>query len=241
VLSKNHELMESWIQQVLGSGQAGIAVLPAVFLLGMIGVVTCGCNYAIFAMIAGYSGSLKTSGRTRSAIWSGITFLIGAVVSMAAIGALFGYAGGLVGDSFGTLWKIAAGLICVFFGLNSMNLLPFRVPSFSIKHEGLNTGILSAILFGLAVGGLSTAFNTCCNPIFPIILAASFVKGSTFWGLLMLSVFALGYAFPLALGMVGLKLGLEKVSGGMSKLGNVVKYTGGILLLVMGFYFLITV
>src|SRR5512133_3918920 len=142
--------MESWIQQILGSGQAGMAVLPAVFLLGMVGVVTCGCNYAIFAVVAGYSGSLRTSGRSRSAIWSGIAFLLGAVVSMAAIGALFGYAGGLVGDSFGTWWKVAAGLICVFFGLYSMDLLPFKVPSFSIKKEGLNTGILSAILFGLA-------------------------------------------------------------------------------------------
>lgn len=233
--------METWIQEVLGSGQAGIAVLAAVFLLGVIGVLTCGCNYAILAVVAGYSGSLKTAGRTKTVIWSGAAFLFGAVLSMAAIGALFGFAGGLAGDSFGTWWKIAAGFICVFFGLYSMNFLPFKIPSFSVKQENLKPGIFSAILFGLAIGGLSTAFNSCCNPIFPIILAASFVKGSMLWGLLMLTVFALGYALPLALGMVGLKLGIEKMSSGISKIGRVVQYAGGTLLIIMGFYLLITV
>ena len=110
-----------------------------------------------------------------------------------------------------------------------------------MKQENLKPGIFSAILFGLAIGGLSTAFNSCCNPIFPIILAASFVKGSMLWGLLMLTVFALGYALPLALGMVGLKLGLEKMSAGISKVGRAVQYTGGILLIIMGFYLLITI
>jgi cytochrome c biogenesis protein CcdA len=122
-----------------------------------------------------------------------------------------------------------------------MNFLPFKIPSFSMKQENLKPGIFSAILFGLAIGGLSTAFNSCCNPIFPIILAASFVKGSMLWGLLMLTVFALGYALPLALGMVGLKLGLEKMSAGISKVGRAVQYTGGILLIIMGFYLLITI
>jgi hypothetical protein len=39
--------MNSWIQQVLSNEHATVTVLIAVFLMGIISVVTCGCNFAI--------------------------------------------------------------------------------------------------------------------------------------------------------------------------------------------------
>jgi cytochrome c-type biogenesis protein len=233
--------MESWIHEVLRSEGSGLTVLAAVFFLGIIGVVTCGCNYAIFAMVAGFSGSSESSGKTKQVIGSGIAFLAGAVIAMAVIGAIFGYAGGMISASFGNYWKVAAGLVCVIFGLYTMDLLPFRLPSFSPGTIKPGSGLLSAILFGLAAGGLATAFNTCCNPVFPIILAASFVKGSMVWGMLLLTVFATGYALPLAVGLIGIRFGMGKLSGTVQRLGKIIQYTGGILLLIMGFYFLITI
>jgi cytochrome c-type biogenesis protein len=232
--------METWVHQVLNSGQAGITVLIALFFLGMIGVLTCGCNYAIFAVVAGYSGSQESGSKLKTVLGSGIAFLVGAIIAMAVIGALFGYAGDWIGTRFGNYWKIAAGIICIFFGLWSMDFLPFRLPSFSVKSENRKEGILPAIIFGLTVGGISTAFNTCCNPLFPIVLAASFVKGSALWGLTMLSVFALGYALPLAVAIVGVRLGVGKLSKTISGIGKTIQYAGGILLIAMGFYFLIT-
>jgi cytochrome c-type biogenesis protein len=232
--------METWVHNVLNSGQGGISLLIALFFLGMTGVVTCGCNYAIFAVVAGYSGSQESTSKTRNLIWSGITFLLGAILAMAGIGALFGYAGDLISDSFGNYWKIAAGILCIFFGLYSMDFLPFKLPTIKFNNENQEPGVLPAILFGLTIGGLATAFNTCCNPLFPIILAASFVKGSAVWGLMMLTAFALGYALPLALGLVGVRLGVGKLSKAASTAGSVIKYAGGILLVGMGFYFLIT-
>jgi len=233
--------METWIHQVLNSGQSGFTVLFAVFILGILSVLTCGCNYAIFAVIAGYSGTLTATGKTKNSLWSGIAFLVGAILSMAVIGGILGYAGGVFSSSFGNYWKIAAGLICIFFGLYSMDLLPFKIPSISVNTENRKTGIVSAIIFGLTVGGLSSAFNTCCNPLFPIVLAASFVKASFIWGMLMLSIFALGYAAPLSLAIVGVRMGLGKLSNKVSILVNVIKYAGGILLILVGFYFLITI
>lgn len=233
--------METWIHQVLSSRQAGFTVLLAVFILGILSVLTCGCNYAIFAVIAGYSGTLTTTGKTKNAVWSGIAFLAGAILSMALIGGILGYAGGVFSSSFGNYWKIAAGLICIFFGLYSMDLLPFKIPSISVNTEKRKTGIISAIIFGLTIGGLSSAFNTCCNPLFPIILAASFVKASFIWGMLILSIFALGYAAPLSLAIVGVRIGLGKLSNKVSMLVNGIKYAGGVLLILMGFYFLITI
>ena len=233
--------METWIHQVLNSGHAGITVLIAVFVLGMIGVLTCGCNYAVFAVVAGYSGTLTTAGKARNVVWSGIAFLLGAIISMAVIGGILGYAGGFISHSIGNYWKIAAGLVCIFFGLYSIDLLPFNIPAISINTANKKTGIFSAIIFGLTVGGLFSALNSCCNPLFPIVLAASFVKGSTIWGMVMLTVFALGYALPLAIAIVGVRLGLGKLSNTVAKLGTIIKYAGGIMLIFMGFYFLVTI
>jgi cytochrome c biogenesis protein CcdA len=233
--------MNTWIHQVLSNEHATITVLIAVFLMGIISVVTCGCNFAILGVVAGYSGASSSTSRSKTIWLRGIAFLLGGIVSMAAIGALFGYASDLISNSFGNYWKIAAGLIAIFFGLYSMNLLPFHLPGLSIKTSQNRQGIFAAILFGLAIGGLSTALNSCCNPIFPVILAASFVKGGALWGLMMLTAFALGYGLPLAAAIVGFGLGLGKISKSLSIIGTIITYIGGITLLILGFYLLITI
>ena len=232
--------MNTWINQVLSSDHATITVLIAVFVMGMISVVTCGCNFAIIGAVAGYSSASSAEGKTRTAIVRGVGFLLGAIISMAIIGTLFGYAGQWINASFGNWWKIAAGLIAIFFGLYSMDLLPFKMPGISIKQGDTQQNIFSSILFGLAIGGMSSALNSCCNPLFPVILAASFVKGSAVWGLMMLTAFACGYGLPLAAMMVGLGVGVGKLSKTLTIVGTVVKYAGGIALVILGFYFLLT-
>ena len=232
--------MSPWITQILSSDHATPAVLIAVFVMGIISVVTCGCNFAIIGVVAGYSGASASDTKTRTVIIRGLAFLAGGIVSMALIGALFGYAGQWINYSFGNWWKIAAGLIAIFFGLYSMDLLPFKMPGISIKQGDTQQNIFSSILFGLAIGGMSSALNSCCNPLFPVILAASFVKGSAVWGLMMLTAFACGYGLPLAAMMVGLGVGVGKLSKTLTIVGTVVKYAGGIALVILGFYFLLT-
>ena len=232
--------MNTWINQVLSSDHATIMVLVAVFLMGIISVVTCGCNFAVIGVVAGYTGASSSRENSRDVFLKGFSFLIGTVLAMAVIGSLFGYAGQVISKSMGNYWKIVAGLIAIIFGLYSMDLTPFKIPGLSIKPSQSKQTIFSAILFGLTIGGLSTALNSCCNPIFPVILAASFVKGSALWGLLMLTAFALGYGIPLAAMIVGLSLGLGRISKTMSVINIIAKYVGGIALVVLGFYFLLT-
>lgn len=232
--------MNEWINQVLSSDHASGTILSAVFLMGLLSVVTCGCNFAVIGVVAGYTGASYQK-ENQGYIWvRGIAFLAGAVVSMAAIGSAFGYAGELISDSLGDYWKIAAGMVAILFALYSMDLLPWKMAAITFRPSLSGQTAFSAILFGLLVGGLSSALNTCCNPFFPILLAASFVKGSSLWGMAMLTTFALGYAIPLAAMIVGLGIGLGKLAGPMATIGKVAKYAGGTALIILGFYFLIT-
>lgn len=232
--------MSTWISQVLSNEHASIMILIAVLVMGMLSVFTCACNFTIIGVVAGYTGATSATGKTRLLIWKGFAFLAGTIISMALIGALFGYAGEMISDSLGDYWKIAAGLTAVVFGLYTMDLFPVRLPGIAMKPGRDEKNFFSAILFGLAVGGLSSAVNSCCNPLFPVILAASFMKGSAMWGLVMLTFFALGFGLPLAAMMVGLGLGIGRASGALKIVGTVVKYAGGTALVILGFYFLLT-
>ncbi len=232
--------MGTWINQMLSNDHASIMILIAVLVMGILSVFTCACNFAIIGVVAGYSGASPVTGKTRLMFWKGIAFLLGTVISMSLIGALFGFAGKWVSDSLGNYWKIAAGVVAILFGLYSMDLVPFKVPGVSIKPGESEQNVFTAIIFGLAVGGLSAACNSCCNPFFPVILAASFVKGSVLWGFMMLTTFAVGFGLPLAAMIIGISLGLGKISKTLSIVVNIVKYAGGIALVALGFYLLLT-
>ena len=232
--------MNTWINQVLSNEHASIMILIAVFVMGLLSVFTCACNFAIIGVVAGYSGASQATGRTGMMIWKGFAFLLGTIISMSLIGVLFGFAGKCISDSFGNYWKIAAGLIAILFGLYSMELVPFKLPGISFKAGESRQNVFIAIIFGFAVGGLSAACNSCCNPFFPVILAASFIKGSVVWGFVMLTTFALGFGLPLAAMIVGISLGLGKISKTLSLVVTIVKYVGGIALVALGFYLLLT-
>jgi cytochrome c biogenesis protein CcdA len=232
--------MDSWINEALLNEQASVMILLAILFMGMLSVFTCACNFAIIGVVAGYSGASPTNPKRGMLIWKALAFLLGTVVAMSAIGALFGFAGDLISDSMGRYWKIAAGLVSIIFGLYTMDLVPFKIPGITLNPAASRQTLFTAILFGFVVGGLSSACNTCCNPFFPVILAASFVKGSMLWGFLMLTTFALGFGLPLSAMIIGVSVGVGTVSKTLSKVVTVVKYIGGIALLVLGFYLLAT-
>ena len=232
--------MEEWIRQVASSDVTSFSVLPATLLLGFLASFTSCCTVPVIGAIAGYSGMLGGEGRKKTILISTLAFFVGTVVSLSIVGALTGLVSKAVIAGIGNYWKIAAGILTIFFGLSTLNWLPFRMPSVKFSTKGTGDGVLSALLFGLAIGGLSTACNACCNPLFPIVIGASFLKGGVLWGALILAVFALGYSFPLAVAMLGIGLGMDKLSSVAKTVSLVLKYIAGFLLLGTGFYLLIT-
>ncbi|MCL2038870.1 MAG: hypothetical protein FWG85_00395 [Bacteroidetes bacterium] len=232
--------MQEWINSILGVDQAGIVVFPAVFLLGIISVFTCACNLAMLGSVAGYTSSMSATTKTKTLLLSSVFFLMGVVVSMSIIGCLIGYAGGLFVESLGNYWNIVAGIVIIFLGVYMLDILPFKLPTMLFKFENKNVGIASAILLGITVGGATALHNMCCNPIYPFIIATIFVKGDIFGGFLMMLFYAFGYGGLLASAMLGVGLGLGKISKMLNKFSLIVKYVGGITLIILGFYFLIT-
>jgi len=231
--------MTEWINSLLSSDQTGIIALVAVFLLGVVSVFTCVCNFAVIGAVAGYTGTLGATGKRKTVIVSSLFFLIGIVVSMSVLGVIIGFASEFISASMGHYWKIVAGVILILFGTYMLDILPFKINGVPLNFQSKKGGIVGAILFGFIVGSITSLATLCCNPIFPIIVAASLVTGSSFWGFILLFIYALGFGATLAVGMLGVGLGIGKLSNALSKSAVVIKYLGGITLIVFGFYFIL--
>jgi len=233
--------MNEWINSVITSDQAGIIAFAAVFLLGVISVFTCACNFAVLGVVGGYTGTVGATGKTKKVVVSSVFFLLGTVIALSAVGCLIGFAGEFVNATMGNYWKIAAGIIAILFGVYTLDILPFKIKGISTNFQSKKSGIAGAIVFGFVMGGATSLGSLCCNPIFPVVLGASFLKGSTLWGFALLFFYALGYGVTLSAAMIGVGLGLGKISKILSKSAVVIKYVGGITLIVLGFYLLITI
>jgi cytochrome c biogenesis protein CcdA len=160
---------------------------------------------------------------------------------MSILGCVIGFAGEFISTSMGNYWKIAAGVILILFGVYILDILPFKIPGTSLNYKGKKSGIAGAILFGFVVGTLTSLGTLCCNPIFPIVVAASLVTGSTLWGFALLLAYALGFGTMLSAAMLGIGLGIGKLANLLTKFAVIIKYVGGATLIVLGFYFLLTV
>jgi len=233
--------MQEWLTSIANSEQTGIIALITVFLLGVISVFTCSCSFAVLGVVGGYTGTVSATEKTKTVVVSSLFFLIGIVVAMSALGFIIGFAGELISATTGNYWKIGAGIILIFFGVYTLDIMPFKLPGVSINYQNKKNGIAGAVLFGLIVGSLTSLGTLCCNPIFPIVVAASLVKGSSFWGFILLFTYSLGFGSTIAAAMLGVGLGIGKISKLLSKSAVVIKYAGGITLIVLGFYFIITV
>ncbi len=216
------------------------ATLFTAFILGFLGLVTSCCNVPVFTAVIGYSGAVANGGRKNSLLIAALFFLLGVVLTMILTGLIFSLFGKFVIAGIGHYWKLVAGLLFVFFGLGTMQLIPFRITLFRRNTQYNAQGIWSSVLFGIMLASSSTVCNAICNPVFSLTLGTAFLQNSLSWGTLILLMFGLGFGLPLALGIAGLSFGLNRISSKLQTIAYWIKYGGGVLLLLLGFYFLLT-
>ena len=226
-----------WIESALGSPELTIVAVPAAFLLGALGAVASCCTLPAIGAIAGYSASSGKTDRNENFI-AAMAFLAGTFLALIIAGVVAGCIGRMPAGVLGRYWKLVAGIASILFGASSLKLLPFRLPGISIPKRTGARGPLSAITFGLLVGGATTACSVTCNPLLAVFLGLSVLKGHALWGVVVLGAFAFGYGLPLAAALAGLSAGVSTLGG--RKISVIVTSTGGIILVGLGLYFLAT-
>jgi len=233
--------MQEWINRALEAPGIGITVVAALVLLGMLSAVASSCcSLPVVGAITGYVGTGETT-RRRDITIAALSFSVGSILALAAIGAAMGYAGLRVGETFNRYSRLVLGFVLVVFGLLSLGLSPFKLPAFRPSGKARTTGargVLGAVVLGSALGGSSaTCAVSCCSPALLGILGVVALQGQAIKGALLMAAFGVGFSLPLVGVLLG--AGLGKWALRATKVMPAVKVISGVLMLGVGFYFLI--
>lgn len=207
-------------------------------LLGAVSAATSACcTLPAMGILVGYSGAREDKNR-HSAVRSVIFFTVGTVLSLMIIGGIAGFVGQTAQTSLGSYWKIFAGIIAIVFGLATLKLLPFKLPASSSTQSTNRFGKLGPATAGLLMGGGVAASSLPCNPGIFIVLGAAVLQGQVVWASLLLALFAVGFSLPLGAVLLGVSLGKTALLSKNSD--TAIRWVSGGILLIAGFYLLVT-
>lgn len=229
-----------WVTDALQGASMGPAALPLAFLLGLVSAVTSACcTLPAMGMLVAYSGTQQNVNR-RASLVSAVWFLIGTTLALIILGFVAGLVGQAAQAFLGRYWKLFAGVVAVLFGLATLKMLPFKLPSRAQKEgdSSPSGSKMGAALGGLFLGGGVAACSLPCNPGIFIVIGASILMGKLLWGMVLMALFAVGFSLPLAAILFGVSFG--KASIKMQKADAAIRAVAGVLLIGAGFYLLAT-
>ena len=225
-----------WAKTVLEQVGFRPVALPLAFVLGLASAIASACcTLPLLGAIVGYSGTREDSNR-KANLLSALFFMLGTTISLVILGAVAGFVGQVAQNALGKYWKVFAGLIAIFVGVAALKLLPFKLPARKTEGKPRPKGFFGAAAFGLVMGGGVSVASLACNPGIFIVLGVAVLQGYTLWGMAIMAAYAVGFSLPLAVIMLGVSLGKSAIKAKRTE--SAIRITGGVLLIIAGFYLL---
>lgn len=226
------------LTDVLRQSASGPLGLPFSFALGLVSAAasTC-CTLPALGVLVGYSGGRADTSR-KAAFKTAVFFVLGTIISLMIIGGIAGFAGHVSQGVLGRYWKLFAGVAAIMFGLATLKLLPFNL-SFGSKDKAMSGSFkYGTLIAGFLIGGVIAVTSLPCNPGIFIVLGAAVLQGQVIWAIGLLSMFAVGFSLPLGAVLLGVSLG--KTTAFAARADAAIRWASGVILLVVGFYLLVT-
>ncbi len=185
-------------------------------------------------MIGFITGNEQTVGIRRSLIFSGL-FVLGLSITFTILGIIAALGGRLFGD-VGSHWKYIVSLVALIMGVHLLGFFQFGF-SIPTNIKFLRKGMLSSLFLGMLFGIVSTP---CAVPILVLLLTYIAAKGSSLlYGGILLLFYALGHCLLILI--AGTSMGAAKTlieSKGAQKVNSILRKIGGVLVILVGLYFL---
>ncbi|OGS27982.1 MAG: hypothetical protein A2297_06165 [Elusimicrobia bacterium RIFOXYB2_FULL_48_7] len=206
-------------------------------ILGLVSAVTsvC-CTLPALGILVGFSGSRKETSRA-DAIKSSLFFTAGIIIALMITGLAAGFIGQTAQIILGRYWKLFAGVVAVVFGLAALNLFPVKL-SFGNLGKSRVTEKFGLAITGAILGGIIAVSCLPCNPGIFIVIGAAILQEKVLWSILLMGMYAVGFSIPLGAILMGVSIG--SVSLKIKGLETVMRLIAGTILVLAGFYFLIT-
>lgn len=214
-----------------------IGLLLAMLLGTFSAAISTCCTLPALGVLIGYSGT-QESVNSRQAFKKALFFTFGTIVALMIIGGIAGFVGQVANVSLGRYWKIFAGVVLIFFGLATLQILPFKISFGHFDSIKYRLGMPGTLLTGLILGGLVAVSSFCCNPIIFGVIGVAVLQGEVFQAALLLGMFAIGFSLPLGAILFGISL--SKAYFLPKSADIIIRWITGGILLIVGFYFLMT-
>jgi len=211
-----------------------LAILGS-FLWGMISVLFSPCHLAAIPLMVGYVAGQEKAASARHATRYAVAFTGGLFLTIAAVGLLCSLMGWMLGD-VGPYWTIAVGAVLVWvaldmFGVGACSLSGTAVSRLKVR------GLSGAFVLGLAYGTLS---GTCTFGFLAPILAIITVQQQVLTGMILIIVFGVGHALPIAVAGSSVTLVQRILENGFFQQGSFwVKRAAGVIVGLLGIYFIV--
>lgn len=169
--------------------------IGALFLAGLLTSLTP-CMLSMLPITIGYIGGYEAQSRVQAAAQS-TWFALGLATTLAGLGIVAAVVGQIYGQ-IGIGLPIIVSVIAILMGLNLLEALPLRLPSFGgmewISKE-LPQGVRS-YLIGLTFGLVA---SPCSTPVLATLLAWISATQDPLLGAALLLAYTVGYVAPLIL------------------------------------------
>ncbi len=166
-----------------------------IFLAGLLTSLTP-CMLSMLPITIGYIGGYEAKTRLQAAVQS-TWFALGLATTLAGLGILAAVVGKIYGQ-IGLGLPIVVSAIAILMGLNLLEALPFRLPSwggmdwFSQELPTSAKSYLIGVTFGLVA-------SPCSTPVLATLLAWISTTKDPVLGSLLLLAYTAGYVTPLIL------------------------------------------
>jgi len=186
------ETILSTLSRAIG-GSVPVAI-GAALAWGVLSILLSPCHLASIPLIIGYIGREGTASPRRSLALS-VTFAVGILITIAAVGGITAAAGRMIGD-VGRVGNYIVAAVFFLVGLYLLDVisLSWVVPSGTkLRLGGLPGALVLGLLFGIALGPCTFAYMAP-------MLAVTFDLGTTNMALalVLLLAFAVGHCTVIA-------------------------------------------
>ena len=205
------------------------------FLWGMVSVALSPCHLASIPLIVTYVAGQEQTIQTRSATHYAFAFTGGLFITIAAIGVICSLLGRMLGD-VGPYWTILVGAILVWVALDMFGVAACSM-SGNLMSRLKVKGVSGAFFLGLAYGILS---GSCTFGFIAPILAIITIQQKVVTGILLIVLFGLGHAIPIAVAGSSTALVRRLLEKGSFQKGSLwFKRGAGVLIGLLGIYFIL--
>ncbi|WP_457553496.1 cytochrome c biogenesis CcdA family protein [Desulfobacula sp.] len=221
--------VNQWMTAGIFIGAAGC------FVWGMISVMLSPCHMASIPLIVAYVGGQQQTLEPRQASGYSIAFTMGLFITITLVGFICTFLGRMLGD-IGSYWQILIGSILIFVALGMLGVEKCSMSGsllYRLNVKGLSGAFILGLLYGLLPGSCTFGFIA---PILAIIT----VQEKIMTGMVFILLFATGHCLPIMIAGSS-TAAVRKLIENRSWQGTGVWFRkgAGIIVLLLGFYFII--